>query len=353
MSSKILAILCSYLSGRSMTMSYGKATSAPRRLPGSTPQGALLGGLIFIVKYNGACLRPVIPRPVLSPIPPLSVKFVDDHSCAVRIDMKKSLVPDPIIRQRPLNYHERTEQILPPRNNLLQLELEDLQSFTVDNLMKINESKTKILLFNTSHNFDFPPELSLQSSSTFLEVVEHTRLLGIQISTDLRWAEHSKYLCKKTTARMWMLRRMKILNIEPEIILDFYFKEIRSILEMGCQVFHSGLTLSQSRDIENIQKRSLKIILGKLYSNYEEACTLLYCEPLSDRRESLCLTFMKRAVKGGLHKNIFIPAQSQTISCLTRSKKQAKLKEYTCNTQRFYNSPLVYLSRLFNMHLKK
>ena len=85
----ILAILCSYLSGRSMTMSYGKATSAPRRLPGSTPQGALLGGLIFIVKYNGACLRPVIPRPVLSPIPPLSVKFVDDHSCAVRIDLKK------------------------------------------------------------------------------------------------------------------------------------------------------------------------------------------------------------------------------------------------------------------------
>ena len=160
----ILAILCSYLSGRSMTMSYGQATSTPRRLPGSTPQGALLGGLIFIVKYNGACLRPVIPRPVLrpvprpvlkpvlAPIPPLSVKFVDDHSCAVRIDLKKSLVPDPLIRQRPLKYHERTEHVLPLNNNLLQLELEDLKKFTVDNLMKINESKTKIMLFITSHS---------------------------------------------------------------------------------------------------------------------------------------------------------------------------------------------------------
>ena len=141
---------------------------------------------------------------------------------------------------------------------------------------------------------------------------------------------------------------MRILNIQPEIILDFYFKEIRSLLEMGCQLFHSGLTVNQSRDIENIQKRTLKIILGKVYTNYEEACTLLSCEPLSDRRDTLCLTFVKRAVKNGLHKNIFIPAHTYNK---TRSKK-VQLKEYTCNTQRYYNSPLVYLTRIYNKSLK-
>ena len=92
---------------------------------------------------------------------------------------------------------------------------------------------------------------------------------------------------------------MKLLKIQPDIIIDFYFKEIRSLLEMGCQVFHSGLTKDQSRDIENVQKKALKIILGRVYSNYEEACTLLSCEPLSDWRDSLCLTFIKRAVKRG------------------------------------------------------
>ena len=89
----------------------------------------------------------------------------------------------------------------------------------------------------------------------------------------------------------------KILNIQPDIILDFYFKEIRSLLKMGCQLFHSGLTLNQSRDIENIQKRTLRIILGKVYTNYEEAYTLLSCEPLSDRRETLCLTFKTSSEK--------------------------------------------------------
>ena len=118
---------------------------------------------------------------------------------------------------------------------------------------------------------------------------------------------------------------------------------------MGCQIFHSGLTNNQSRDIENVQKKALKIILGKVYSNYEEACTLLSCEPLSDRRDSFCWTFIKRAVKSGQHKNIFIPAQSHNI---TRSKKN-QLKEYTCNTQRYFNSPLVYLSRLYNSSLMK
>ena len=119
-------------------MAYGKASSSSRALPGSTPQGALLGGIIFIVKYNGACLRPSIPRLMVSVNPPLSVKFIDDHSCAVKIDLKRALVKDPVRRQMPVSYHERTGHILPPDNNLLQFLLDDLHSFTENNLMKIN-----------------------------------------------------------------------------------------------------------------------------------------------------------------------------------------------------------------------
>ena len=105
----------------------------------------------------------------------------------------------------------------------------------------------------------------------------------------------------------------------------------------------------QSYDIESIQKKSLKIILGNLYSTYEEACTLLSAEPLADRRLSQCLTFVKRAVKSGLHTDIFIPASS---SIKTRSG-QNLVKEYTCNTKRFFNSPLVYLSRIYNEEVRR
>ena len=345
----ILAILFSYLSGRSMTMTYGKSTSTPRWLPGSTPQGALLGGLIFIVKYNAASLRPSIPRIHLSISSSLSVKYVDDHTCAVKINLKNCLSKDPVDRPKPLNYHERTGHTLTRQSNFLQNTLDDLQEFTNDNLMKINISKTNVMLFNTSRNFDFPPELKLSGSANFLNVIETTKLLGIQLTTDLRWSQHTSYLCMRAASKFWMLRRMRILKIDPSIIVDFYFKEIRSVCEMACQVFHSGLTKQQSQDIENIQKKSLKIILGDVYSCYEEACSLLLAEPLADRRHTQCVNFVKRAVKSDLHTDLFIPASS---SVNTRSRKDL-VKEYKCNTKRYYNSPLVSLSRIHNEEVKK
>ena len=75
---------------------------------------------------------------------------------------------------------------------------------------------------------------------------------------------------------------------------------------------------NQSRDIENIKKKALKINLGEHYGNYELACTLMSAEPLSDRRDAICLTFIKKAVKKGFHTDIFKPARTLNF---TRSKK--------------------------------
>ena len=58
----LLKILISYLKQRSMVLTFHGATSSPRNLPGSSPQGAFLGIFLFIVKFNGASLRQSIPR---------------------------------------------------------------------------------------------------------------------------------------------------------------------------------------------------------------------------------------------------------------------------------------------------
>ena len=62
-------------------------------------------------------------------------------------------------------------------------------SFNLTLLMKITVGKTKIMLFNTSRIYDFQPEVQLPHTDSYLDVVEHTRLLGIQISTELKWAK--------------------------------------------------------------------------------------------------------------------------------------------------------------------
>ena len=64
----LLKIISSYLSNRSMIMKYNGHYSTQKMLPGGGPQGAYMGGIIFMIKYNGAFLRPPIPRPIPGPI---------------------------------------------------------------------------------------------------------------------------------------------------------------------------------------------------------------------------------------------------------------------------------------------
>ena len=110
------------------------------------------------------------------------------------------------------------------------------------------------MMFNTSRNYTFPPEVQLPHSNSYLDVVDHTRLLGIQISADLKWSKQTKHLQDRANSKLWMLRRMKVLNIDPDVIVDFYFKEIRGVCKMACQVFHSGLTKNQSRASEKFRR---------------------------------------------------------------------------------------------------
>ena len=70
-----------FLTERSMVLTYNGATSSPRDLPGSSPQGAFLGIFFFIVKYNGAALRPHIPRNVLNLVCKVKRKKCEKEQC--------------------------------------------------------------------------------------------------------------------------------------------------------------------------------------------------------------------------------------------------------------------------------
>ena len=337
----LLNILMSYLSNRTMVMSYNGVAATSKDLPGGGPQGAYLGGIIFIVKYNGAFLRPPIPPLIRGPVlksKSVKVKYIDDGTVATSVNLKKCLVNDPVTRPRPHNYHERTMQVLPPENNLLQYYLNDAEHFTQDNLMKINPKKSQVILFNKSRNWDFPPEVSF-SDGKHLESVSEMKLVGVVISSDLRWGKNTQYICEKATQKLWTLRRMKLLDLDEDILIDTYTKEIRSILEFAVPVWHSGLTAKQTRDIERVQKTALTIILGHNYINYDVACTLMCIEPLSMRRATLCLNFAVKDVK---------KENSLFNKCEVNTRNKKRVIEPKSNTKRYRNSSIPYLSRLIN-----
>ena len=298
-----------------MFMRYNGATSTRKLLPGSSPQGAFLGILLFIIIFNGALLRPSVPRPNS-----LTLKYIDDLSVLVAINLKSSLINDPVDRVKPLNFNERTQHILPSSENYLQDQLDNLQVFTTEKLLKIKEKKTNLMKINFSRDYDFPPELAICGFNT-------------------------DYICKKGFKKIWMLRRMTFLDVEPLFILDVYLKEIRSIWELAVPAWHSGLTVKQAEDIERVQKVALKIILGEQKerkASYDMAMVILDIEPLHYRREKLCLSFAKKTLKSR-HSEIFKPTTQNT-------RNRPMFYEHNSNKTRCYNSPLNYLTRLLNLN---
>ena len=116
-----------------MYMKYKGNSLAQKHLPGSSPQGAFLGVLIFIIIFNGTPLRPRTPR-----FNSLTIKYVDDLTILAAINLKKMLVLNTLFNQ----------YTLPATDNLLQEQLDVLYIFTTGKLMKIKENKSHVMKFN-------------------------------------------------------------------------------------------------------------------------------------------------------------------------------------------------------------
>ena len=92
-------------------MKFRGVLSALRSLPGSSPQGTVLGVILFIIYFNGAALRPEIPRPSWpffsrrNDPSSVNMKFIDDLSIAVKVSLNKDL--EEHARQKPLTFDER------------------------------------------------------------------------------------------------------------------------------------------------------------------------------------------------------------------------------------------------------
>ena len=87
------------------------------------------------------------------------------------------------------------------------------------------------------------------------------------------------------------------MGANKEELLDVYVKQIRSVLEYAAVVWHPGLTVTNTLDIERVQKACLAVILGRSYSTYESsALHETGLERLTKRRESLCLKFARKTI---------------------------------------------------------
>ena len=129
--------------------------------------------------------------------------------------------------------HDRL--LLPPTRSLLQNRLNEVSKSAEVHDMKLNLDKTKIISFNFTRNFQFEPELSLDGKK--LDVVNETKLLGLVVTSNCRWESNTKQVVAKGNARLWFLRRLKLLGASQDTLIDIYKLFCRSTLEFSAPVW--------------------------------------------------------------------------------------------------------------------
>ena len=184
---------------------------------------------------------------------------------AESIDLKAKLVNSDVNRQRPA----RTGHELPVDQSKVLRQLLETENYAENNGMKINASKTKVMLFNPATSLDFMPDLNLGDRQ--IDVVDELKVLGLIVRADLKWSSNTDNMVLKGYKRVWMLKRLKQLGAKQEDLLDVFIKQVRSVLELAVPVWHPSLTLLEKSNIERVQKAALYIILAEEYTTYREA----------------------------------------------------------------------------------
>ena len=276
----------------------------------------------------------------------MHAKYVDDLTAAQAIKVKDLQNDDNRFWPKPAMRRERFEQVLPGENNEIQQQLDDLCKYACENQMKLNSEKTKVMLFNVAKQSDFMPEIMVKDELQNIEVVEEFKLLGVWITSDLKWDANTNAITTKAYKRLWMLRRLKNLGLKTVSLVNVYTSQIRSLLEFGAVTWHSMLTLENERCIERVQKAAVSIILDLDYHNYESGLSHLALERLNVRRVKLSLNFAKKASKHPKHSTWFVKNEAQK-QVNTRSQKQS-YKPIQARTQRLTKSPIPFLTDQLN-----
>ena len=157
----LLRWLASFLQGRAQDTLAGASVSAPLYRDGGIPQGTKLGLVLFAVMVND-----------LVQSWGARIKFVDDLTVLEVV----------------------------PRNSpsLLNVVVDDIHAFAVNNNMRLNPPKWKSMTVDFLHyNSCIPRPIAVGGSD--IEQVSTFKLLGVHLSEDLTWAVHCDSWCRRPT----------------------------------------------------------------------------------------------------------------------------------------------------------
>ena len=275
-----------------MKVKFNGQESKEHSLNGGGPQGTLLGGIEYLVNSNDNAD---------SVEPEDRFKYIDDLS-VLHLIIMTGLLTSYDFRSHVASDIHIDRQYLPPDTFGTQNALDSISNWTHSNMMKFNHDKSNYIVFSRSKE-KFSTRINLENVK--LDRVTETKMLGVWLTEDLKWAKNTKEICIRAYSRVSLLTKLKYAGVKIEDLIEVYILYIRSVTEYCSVVFHSRLTVEDSDSLERIQKCCLRIILGDSYISYSAALEMTGLVTLHQRREERCLAFALKAIKHPLNSRMF------------------------------------------------
>ena len=244
---ELLCWLKSYLSNRCQRVIIKDAISSVGELTAGVPQGSVLDPLLFLIFIND----------IADDMLGLGRLFADDTS---------------------IRHTAHDENTL---KNMINIDLKYIQKWSRRWLVKLNPSKTDIMVFNANNQQN---DLTFDFNSTLIQTVNTHKHLGVIVSCDCKWTKHINTIIERASKQLNILRKLKF-KLNRQYLQNIYITFIRPILEYGSEVWDNCGAVNSDR-LEKVQTEAARIVTGLTsYASLDS----IYCETgwekLTVRRE--------------------------------------------------------------------
>ena len=222
---RIVRLIASFLSDRTLTVFFEGCSSHEVFLEAGTPQGSPLSPLIYIIYVND---YPPSINCSLS-------QFADDTALWIRSYTKAHGI----------------------RN--LQKALNELESWCRRWRVKLNGEKSNLIFISRCRDKELENH-ALHLFDDIIRPVKNAKFLGVEIDNQLSFSKHINAIENKTTKRMNVLKVLARNDVEPKCLIKLYKCYIRSVIEYGSSAFLATSTAQFDRLIR-IQNEATRVSL--------------------------------------------------------------------------------------------
>ena len=174
------------------------------------------------------------------------------------------------------------ENVAKNQASRIQDDVNELVTKSGENNFQLNEKKCKEMRISFAKTpADFNPIIV---NGKAIERVSCVKLLGLNITSDLKWNHHISEISRKVSKRLYFLKQLKRARVATKDLVIFYITCIRPTMEYACPVYHNSLPNYLSDELESLQKRAMRIIFPSL--PYFEALELAKLETSYIRRQT-------------------------------------------------------------------